>query len=154
MKIKSAWLFVSLLFPLLTYADLKPEELVKAYYEGYNSKDFKKQTALMTSDFEYYPNQGKKLVGPSKYQESAEDVFKTVDEKCVDIVIYSSPNSKKLIAESYAVGKYIKDIEGYPKAKNQPYRVHVVEVFEFSGSKIKSLRTNYNEKDWLAQVSK
>ena len=135
-------------------AEATPVEIVKAYYAAYNAHDTEKQIALMTKDIIHAPNQGEKTTGVEHYRAFNTANNASFDEDCVELKFFTSPDSKKVIAESYAVGKYVKDMEGYPKAKNQPYRSHVVEVFEFAGGKIKSLATYYNEKDWIAQISK
>jgi len=109
---------------------------------------------MSPQDVVYEPNQGKKMTGSDKYKEYVTDTFKTVEEKCNDLVVYSSSRSKKIVAKTNVAGKYIKDVEGYPKAHGQPYKIQVLEVFEIVDSKIKSLSTYYNEKDWVAQISR
>lgn len=135
-------------------AGMSPQDIVRAYYAAYNEKNTDQLSALMMADVVYEPNQGKKMTGSDKYKEYVADTFKTVEEKCNDLVVYSSSRSKKIVAKTNVSGKYIKDVEGYPKAHGQSYKIQVLEVFEIVDSKIKSLSTYYNEKDWVAQISR
>src|SRR5687768_13165604 len=118
---------LSALFFNLSLAVANPAiEVVKKYYEAYNKGDVDAQVAIMTDKFRHEPNQGEISVGKEKYASYAKDLKQYVNEKCLNVEYFASAkNPSHVIAEYVVEGKYVKSMEGYPKAANQKYKLPV-----------------------------
>jgi len=128
------------------------EQLIKSYYEAFNSKNFKGMLNLMTEDVVHDTNQGRRSTGKAAFTEFLADMDKYYDEHLDNIVIMTSTDGKRASAEFICNGTYKSTCEGLPVATGQKYKLPVGCFFEIKENKVARVTNYYNMNDWLGQV--
>jgi len=131
---------------------MKGQEIVKKYYEYFNSKNFEGQLALLSDDVVHDINQGERQVGKEVFRSFFKMMDTYYDEFLDNIVIMESTDGNRVAAEFICNGTYKTTCEGLPAARGQKYRLPVGAFFEINNDKIARVTNYYNLQDWIDQV--
>ncbi len=127
-------------------------DLIRAYYEAFNRRDYAVMLDLLTDDVAHDVNQGGRETGKEAFRAFLGHMDRTYRERLRDIVVMTSADGRHAAAEFVVEGTYLATDEGLPEAKGQTYTLPAGTFFEVRGGKIARVTTYYNLKDWLRQV--
>jgi steroid delta-isomerase-like uncharacterized protein len=130
------------------------EQLIKNYYERFNTKDHEGFLALLTDDVIHDISQGRQ-------REEGKEVFRAFlkhmddcyNERAYDLAIMVNEDGSRAAAEFMLDGTYLKQDGTLPPANGQTYTLRVGAFFEIRDGKVSRIANHYNMKDWLKQVS-
>lgn len=128
------------------------ENLIRSYYEAFNSKNFKGMLNLLTEDVIHDTNQGSRTTGKDAFTKFLGEMDEFYDEHLDNIVIMTNTDGKRASAEFICNGTYKTTCEGLPKANGQKYSLPVGCFFYIKDGKIARVTNYYNMNDWLKQV--
>ena len=127
-------------------------ELIRRYYNAFNSGNWASFFALLTDDVAHDINQGGRETGIKAFRAFIDRMNASYREQIVDIVISVSEDGKRAAAEYVVLGTYLKTDEGLPEANGQTYRLPGGAFFEIRDGKVARVSNYYNLQDWLRQV--
>lgn len=128
-------------------------EIVKAYYDRFNQKDWNGMLALVDANIQHEPNQGDSRTGIGKFTEFLNVMDTSYEETLTDLVFMTEPTDTRVAVEFVVNGVYKKGEEGLPEAHNQAYVLPAAAFVEVSGGKISRVTTYYNLPLWIKLVS-
>ena len=127
-------------------------DLIRAYYEAFNRRDYAAMLDLLTDDVAHDVNQGGRETGKEAFRAFLGHMDRTYRERLRDIVVMASADGRHAAAEFVVEGTYLATDEGLPEANGQTYTLPAGTFFEVRDGKIARVTTYYNLKDWLRQV--
>ena len=127
-------------------------DLIRAYYEAFNRRDYAAMLDLLTDDVAHDINQGGREVGKEAFRAFLGHMDRSYRERLRDIVVMTSADGRHAAAEFVVEGTYLATDEGLPEAKGQTYTLPAGTFFEVRDGRIARVTTYYNLKDWLRQV--
>lgn len=128
-------------------------DIVKAYYDCFNQKDWNGMLALVSPDIRHEPNQGEPRIGLEKFTEFLKIMDTSYDETLTDLVFLSEPSNKRIAVEFVVNGVYKQGEAGLPEAHNQTYQLPAAAFLEVADDKITRVTTYYNLPLWIKLVS-
>ena len=126
-------------------------DIVKAYFEAFNSGDTDGMLACLTDDVAHHVNEGQVRVGKDKFAAFCAHMSRTYKEQLTDMVIFQTED--RAAAEFIVNGTYLQTDDGLPEARGQTYRLPAGSFFTLRDGKISRVTTYYNLADWVRQVS-
>jgi steroid delta-isomerase-like uncharacterized protein len=127
-------------------------DLIRAYYEAFNRRDYAAMLDLLTDDVAHDVNQGGREVGKEAFRAFLGHMDRTYSERLRDIVVMTDPDGRHAAAEFVVEGTYLATDEGLPEARGQTYTLPAGTFFEVRDGRIARVTTYYNLQDWLRQV--
>ena len=127
-------------------------DLIRAYYEAFNRRDYAAMLDLLTDDVAHDVNQGGRETGKEAFRAFLGHMDRTYRERLREIVVMASPDGRHAAAEFVVEGTYLATDEGLPEARGQTYTLPAGTFFEVRDGRIARVTTYYNLKDWLRQV--
>jgi steroid delta-isomerase-like uncharacterized protein len=127
-------------------------DLIRAYYEAFNRRDYAAMLDLLADDVAHDVNQGGRESGKDRFRAFLDHMDRTYRERLRDITVMASADGRHAAAEFVVEGTYLATDEGLPEAKGQTYTLSAGTFFEVRDGKIARVTTYYNLKDWLRQV--
>lgn len=128
-------------------------QIVKAYYDAFNSRSWDEMLSLADEQIKHEPNQGKPRIGKALFTEFMQQMDASYSETLKDIVLFSSETSGRIAAEFVVHGTYKKAEEGLPPAHGQTYELPAAAFLEVRNGKITRVTTYYNLELWIELVS-
>ena len=127
-------------------------QLIRAYYEAFNRRDYEGMLALLTEDVMHDVNQGGCQKGREAFGIFLGHMDRCYREQIRDLVLMTSADGSRAAAEFVVDGTYLATDEGLPEASGQTYSLPAGAFFEIDGGRIARVTNYYNLKDWLRQV--
>lgn len=127
-------------------------EIIRAYYDAFNSQDMAAFLALLSDDVVHDINQGERQSGKAAFATFMEHMNRCYRETLTDMVIMASSDGKRASAEFIVNGEYLVTDEGLPEASGQTYVLPAGAFFELADGKVSRVTNYYNLNDWIAQV--
>jgi steroid delta-isomerase-like uncharacterized protein len=127
-------------------------ELIRAYYEAFNRRDYEGMLALLTEDVTHDVNQGGCEQGRGAFGIFPGHMDRCYRERIRDLAVMVSEDGGRAAAEFVVDGTYLATDEGLPEAKGQTYSLPAGAFFEVVGGRIGRVTNYYNMKAWLRQV--
>ena len=129
------------------------QQLIKTYFNAFNSADMERFIELLAPDVIHDINQGSSEIGKSAFLRFMDHMNTTYKEEIHDLIILTSEDGAHACARYNVSGHYLKTDKGLPPAKGQPYFLPAASLFEVNANRITRVTTYYNLQDWLKQVS-
>ena len=129
-------------------------ELVLAYYAAFNRGDREAMLALLHDEVVHDLNQGARETGKPAFAAFMQRMDASYREQLHDIVVLASQDGDRAAAEYVVHGQYLRDDEGLPPARGQPYVLPGGAFFDIRDDRIARVSNYYNLQDWIAQVSR
>lgn len=133
---------------------MKGVEIVKAYYNCFNQKDWNGMLNLLDEDIRHESNQGDVRIGKEKFTEFLQKMDVSYEETLTDMVFLSEESGTRVAVEFVVNGIYKKGEEGLPEAHGQTYVLPAGAFLEINNGKISRVTTYYNLALWIELVSK
>lgn len=130
------------------------KEIIKAYYQAFNQRDWNGMFQLLDEQIEHQPNQGKPRIGKELFREFMQKMDNSYAETLADIVIFEGEKEGRFAAEFIVHGTYKVGEPGLPIANGQKYILPAAAFLEVKNDRITRVTTYYNLEDWIEQVSK
>ena len=128
-------------------------EIVKAYYEAFNQKNYQGMLDLLSEDFRHDANQGSSNTGLAYFKGFLEHMEHCYDEQLKDMVYMSEPSGEHVAVEFVVHGTYKNTDGDLPEAKGQTYVLPAGAFLAVANGKITRVTTYYNLENWLEQIS-
>ncbi len=128
-------------------------QLIRSYYDAFNSGDSDAMLAHLSDDVIHDVNQGERRQGKDKFRAFNARMTHNYSEQLKDIVVMVSKDATRASAEFNVHGVYKNSEEGLPPAKGQKYVLPAGTFFAVQNGKITRVTTYYNLTDWMLQVS-
>ncbi len=128
-------------------------DLIRHYYETFNSGDREAFLALLTDDVVHDINQGGSECGKDAFRAFLARMDRCYREQVEDLVVLVGPDATRGAAEFFIRGKYIVTDEGLPEARGQEYRLRVGAFFDIRGGLVSRVTNYYNLQEWVRIVS-
>lgn len=126
--------------------------LVRNYYQFFNTGDREAFLQLLSDDVVHDINQGKVETGIPAFRAFLQRMDQCYSERVVDLEIFANDQGTRAAAEFFIDGQYLNTDEGLPPATGQTYHLRVGAFFEIKDGKISRITNYYNLNDWLQQV--
>lgn len=133
-------------------AETDSEELIRIYYEAFNSGDRPGMLRLLDPEVVHDINQGDSVVGVEAFGKFLAHMDRCYAEQVEDLVVMVATGGSRAAAEFYIRGEYLVTDEGLPEAAGQKYHLRVGAFFDIVGGRIARVTNYYNLQDWIAQV--
>lgn len=133
-------------------AETDSEELIRMYYEAFNTGDRPAMLRLLDPEVVHDINQGDSVVGMEAFEKFLEHMDRCYAEQVEDLVVMVATGGTRAAAEFYIRGEYLVTDEGLPEAAGQKYHLRVGAFFDIVGGRIARVTNYYNLQDWIAQV--
>jgi steroid delta-isomerase-like uncharacterized protein len=127
-------------------------QLIRTYYETFNSGDRGAFLALLADDVAHDINQGGCEQGKEAFRAFLQRMDRCYREQVVDLVVFASEDGRRGAAEFFIEGSYLATDDGLPPAAGQSYRLRVGAFFEIENGLVKRITNYYNLQEWLRQV--
>jgi len=128
-------------------------QIVKAYYDAFNARNWAEMLALVDDNITHEPNQGKPRIGKALFTDFMKHMDDSYSETLKDIVLFSSATEGRIAAEFVVHGRYKKAEEGLPPAHGQTYVLPAAAFLDVKNGKITRVTTYYNLELWIELVS-
>ena len=128
------------------------EELIRLYYEAFNSGDRPAMLRLLAPGVVHDINQGASVAGVEAFEKFLAHMDRCYAEQVEDLVVMVDAGGSRAAAEFYIRGEYLVTDEGLPEAAGQKYHLRVGAFFEIAEGRITRVTNYYNLQDWIAQV--
>lgn len=132
---------------------MKATEIVRAYYQAFNDKDWEKMLSLVDDNIQHDSNQGETRMGKELFKKFVEKMDVAYDEKLTDMIIMGESTDTRIAAEFVVNGIYKVAEEGLPAAHGQKYVLPAGAFLEVKNGKITRVTTYYNLELWIQLVS-
>lgn len=130
------------------------QQIVQAYYDAFNRKDWAGMLALVDENIRHDANQGGQRWGKAAFEAFLEHMDQCYDEQVVDLLIFSRPQHPDRIACEFTIQGVYKATDGdLPEAKGQRYELPVGAFLALKNGKICRVTTYYNLPLWLQLIS-
>jgi steroid delta-isomerase-like uncharacterized protein len=126
--------------------------LIREYYERFNSRDVEPFLALLAKDVVHDISQGRCERGRPKFRAFQTRMNRCYREHVRDLVIMVGADGNRAAAEFMIDGEYLQTDGKFPKAKGQKYTLRVGAFFEIKRGRITRISNHYNLQDWLKQI--
>jgi len=130
---------------------MKPNDLLKAYYDAFNRQDWPAMLGFLDENVRHDINQGATEVGKDKFKAFLGVMDAHYTEQVKNLVIMSN-GADRAAAEFNIDGVYKKSQEGLPPANGQKYFIPVGAFFEIKNGKITRVTNYYNLPAWMDAV--
>ncbi len=127
-------------------------ELICAYLNAFNRSDCDGMLRLLSQDVAHDINQGERQIGRDKFRWFNAVMSEHYSEELGDIVVMVNEDGRHGAAEFTVRGRYLKTVEGLPRAVGQSYSLAAGIFFEIDDGMITRVSTSYNLQDWIRQV--
>ena len=127
-------------------------QLIRAYYEAFNRRDYEGMLALLTEDVTHDVNQGGCQKGREAFGIFLGHMDRCYREQIRDLVVMTSADGSRAAAEFVVDGTYLATDEGLPEASGQTYSLPAGAFFELDEGGVARVTNYYNLQDWLRQV--
>lgn len=128
------------------------EELIRIYYEAFNTGDRSAMLRLLTEDVVHDINQGDSVPGAAAFAQFLDHMDRCYVEQVEDLAVMVDATGSRAAAEFFIRGEYRTTDEGLPEAAGQKYHLRVGAFFEIAGGRIARVTNYYNLQDWIRQV--
>ncbi len=128
------------------------EELIRLYYEAFNTGDRPGMLRLLAKDVVHGINQGENVVGVEAFERFLAHMDRCYAEQVEDLVVMVDESGTRAAAEFFIRGQYLVTDEGLPPAEGQTYHLRVGAFFEIAEGRIARVTNYYNLQDWIHQV--
>ena len=128
--------------------------LITAYYDAFNRGDREAMLSMLTDDVAHDLNQGAREVGREAFRAFLQRMDRCYGEQLRGIVVMVSADGLRAGAEYVVHGQYLRDDEGLPPARGQPYVLPGGAFFDIRDDRIARVTNYYNLQDWIGQVSR
>lgn len=127
-------------------------EIVKAYYQNFNDKNWQGMLDLLGEDIRHDANQGDCRVGKELFREFLAHMDRCYDETLTEMVFFAEPTDQRVAVEFVVNGTYKSTDEGLPEATGQKYVLPAGAFLDVKGGKISRVTTYYNLPLWEKMV--
>jgi steroid delta-isomerase-like uncharacterized protein len=127
-------------------------QLIRAYYDAFNRRDYASMLALVSDDVVHDINQNSREIGKPVFRAFIERMDQAYRERIQDLVVMGDDSGRRFAAEFLVVGTYLRADPGFPEAVGQTYTLPAGAFFEVGSGLVRRVTTYYNLQDWLAQV--
>lgn len=127
-------------------------DVVRRYYELFNSGDMDGFLSLLDENVRHDVNQGPSQRGKAAFRKFMGEMNVFYREKVSDLEIFSGEHPERVAAEFVIDGTYLKTAPGLPLARGQKYHLPVGAFFEVKDGKVSRITNYYSLQDWLDQV--
>lgn len=127
-------------------------QLIKDYYQAFNSGDMSTFLSLLTDDVVHDINQGDREVGKDAFGKFMQKMNHHYKEQLVDMVVMANQDGSRGAAEFVVLGEYLNTDEGLPEANGQTYRLPAGAFFDIRDGKVARITNYYNLGNWIEQV--
>jgi steroid delta-isomerase-like uncharacterized protein len=127
-------------------------QLIKDYYQAFNSGDMTTFLNLLTDDVVHDINQGDREVGKDAFKAFMQKMNHHYKEQLADMVIMANQEGSRGAAEFVVLGEYLNTDEGLPEANGQTYRLPAGAFFDIRDGKVARITNYYNLGNWIEQV--
>lgn len=128
------------------------EEIIRRYYDTFNSGDRAAFLALLDENVEHELNQGVVEISVAAFQKFLHRMDLCYAEQVEDLCVMSDANGNRGAAEFFIRGTYLNTDEGLPPATGQTYHLRVGAFFELRDGKVTRITNYYNLQEWLRQI--
>ena len=128
-------------------------DIVKQYYNHFNSQNWQGMLDLVSDDIQHFPNEGKLRAGKVLFTEFLQSMDTAYEEQLSEITFYSTEDLSKVAAQFTVSGIYKIGDEGFPEAHGQKYVLPAAAFLVVENGKISSVTTYYNLQEWIELVS-
>ncbi len=132
---------------------MKNLDLIKQYYQYFNSQNWKGMLSIVDDNILHEPNQSEPRIGIEKFKEFLQKMDECYEENLTNSIFYSESTGQKFACEFIVNGKYKKGEEGLPEAHGQSYTLPASAFLTVENGKISRVATNYNLEKWIELVS-
>lgn len=130
------------------------KEIIRHYYNTFNSGDRAAFLALLDENVVHDLNQGSVEIGVAAFQKFLQRMDHCYAEQVEDLCVMVDANENRGAAEFFIRGIYLNADEGLPPAMGQTYRLRVGAFFELRDEKVARITNYYNLQEWLRQIEK
>ncbi|MBK9509391.1 MAG: nuclear transport factor 2 family protein [Cytophagaceae bacterium] len=127
-------------------------EIVKAYYQNFNDKNWQGMLDLLSEDIRHDANQGDSRVGKELFREFLAHMDRCYDETLTEMVFFAEPTDQRVAVEFVVNGTYKSSDEGLPEATGQKYVLPAGAFLDVKDGKISRVTTYYNLPLWEKMV--
>lgn len=127
-------------------------EIVKAYYQNFNDKNWQGMLDLLSEDIRHDANQGDSRVGKELFREFLAHMDRCYDETLTEMVFFAEPTDQRVAVEFVVNGTYKSTDEGLPEATGQKYVLPAGAFLDVKDGKISRVTTYYNLPLWEKMV--
>lgn len=127
-------------------------DLIRRYYQIFNSGDREALLALLADDVQHEINQGEVETGRDVFRAFLERMDRCYRETVEELEVFGNEDGARAAAEFYIRGEYISTDEGLPDAAGQTYYLRVGAFFEIRDGLISRVTNYYNLQRWLELV--
>jgi steroid delta-isomerase-like uncharacterized protein len=127
-------------------------DLVQAYYQAFNRRDWAGMLALLSEDVRHDINQGDAQIGLEAFEKFLAHMDECYSEQVQDLVLMGEASDTRIAAEFNINGVYKKTDGTLPVANGQTYLLPVGAFFQIQAGKISRVSTHYNLRDWIQMV--
>ena len=128
-------------------------DIVKQYYNHFNSQNWQGMLDLVSDDIQHYPNEGKLRAGKVLFTEFLQSMDTAYEEQLSEMTFYTAEDVSKVAAQFTVSGIYKIGDEGFPVAHGQKYVLPAAAFLEVENEKIIKVTTYYNLQEWIELVS-
>ena len=127
-------------------------EIVKAYYQNFNDKNWQGMLDLLSEDIRHDANQGDSRVGKELFREFLAHMDRCYDETLTEMVFFAEPADQRVAVEFIVNGTYKSTDEGLPEATGQKYVLPAGAFLDVKDGQISRVTTYYNLPLWEKMV--
>lgn len=127
-------------------------QLIQHYYEAFNRGDWEAMLDCLAPEVVHDLNQGTRESGRETFRAFLERMDRSYVERLEDVVVWGTPDGRRVAAEYVVHGEYRATDEGLPPASGQRYVLPGGAFFEVRDGRITRVTNYYNLQEWLRQV--
>jgi steroid delta-isomerase-like uncharacterized protein len=127
-------------------------QLIRTYYETFNSGNREALLALLHPDVVHEINEGGVEVGVPAFRAFLGRMDRSYRETVEKLQVFTGEDPSRAAAEFYINGKYLVTDEGLPPATGQTYYLRVGAFFEIKDGKVARVSNYYNLAAWMKMV--
>ncbi len=129
-------------------------DVIRRYYETFNSGDRESFLALLNDNIEHGLNQAAPEIGVSAFRQFIQRMDRCYLEQVEELEIFIAEDDPTRGAAEFAIrGTYLATDEGLPAASGQKYFLRVGAFFDVQEGKVSRITNYYNLQEWLRQIS-
>jgi steroid delta-isomerase-like uncharacterized protein len=129
------------------------KELIRRYYETFNSGDREALLAMLDEGVVHEINEGTDETGRPAFRMFLERMDRSYREQVEDLVVFTSDVPDRAAAEFFIRGEYLVTDDGLPEAIGQTYHLRVGAFFEVRDGLISRVTNHYNLASWMRMVA-
>ncbi|MCX2562228.1 nuclear transport factor 2 family protein [Acetobacter farinalis] len=128
-------------------------DLIKIYYNTFNSGDREAFLALLAEDVVHDINQGGSETGVALFRAFLARMDRCYRETIRDVVVMVNEDGSRAAAEFVVHGTYLSTDDGLPEAAGQTYVLPAGAFFTLRDGKVARISNFYNLPEWTRQVT-